>query len=242
MMASSVPAKLPEPWAKSASGTAALVTNPMPDTVSGGTGLGSWSLGWQAINDTPIASGGIPPFMKDFNGVLFPVSGWAQWFSMGGPVVWDSAFSSTIGGYPKGAIVQSASVTGKLWLCTADNNTTNPDASGAGWTNLLSPNTSIGTNGHRQNPDGTIEQWGQATVPSVGAAQSTVGVTFPIPFPNAVLCLTGNALQGAQGTSFPPSFSSRSISTTAFTMVLDVLNPGTTFSNTVTANWRAFGW
>ena len=243
MLASSVPAKIPEPWAKNASGTPSLVTNPMPDTVSSGTGLGSWQLGWQAINDIPAPSGGIPPFMRDFNGVLFPVSGWAQWFSMGGPVVWDSTFSSTIGGYPKGALVQSAVTFGTFWLCTAENNMTNPDASGAGWINYLNRGSSLTANGYRTNTDGSIDQWGtSAAIPTGGSSTANITITFPIPFPNACFVCQGVGDRGANGSWGVMNICTTAQSQTNATFHCDSANPSEYITNTVHVVWRAVGW
>ena len=47
------------------------------------------------------------------------------------------------------------------------------------------PAVSIGTNGYRINPDGTIEQWGR--VYPTGGDTNGVAVTFPLVFPTGVL-------------------------------------------------------
>src|SRR6185437_15933104 len=130
MQASSVPAKFPIPWANSAGGG---FVRPIPTASQIGIQNGAASLtdGFPPLNATPIASGGVPPFMQDTNGILKQITQWLQWTQAGAPVAWDSTFSSEIGGYPQGAIVASATVAGKFWLSTADNNTSNPDLGGA---------------------------------------------------------------------------------------------------------------
>jgi hypothetical protein len=59
-------------------------------------------------------------------------------------------------------------------------------------TAFVNPGTSIGTNGYRKNPDGTIEQWGFAN-PAAGG----VTIIFPTLFPNA--CFNVGALSIAGG-------------------------------------------
>ena len=129
MDASSIPYKFEYTWGQNA--TAGFVTDPVPAT-SGGAAA-SQSLGFPPITSQPTGSGGIPPTVWDFNGVFSYLTSWTQWLQAGGPQVYDSSFQTNIGGYPNGAIVQSATLTAKLWLSTADNNVTNPDTGGGGW-------------------------------------------------------------------------------------------------------------
>src|ERR1700733_12481449 len=131
MQSTDIPQFIPERFANSVTGT--LVNYPLPDTVAGGSGLASWDQGWQAINATDPGAGGIAPIIADFNGVLKQMSGWDQWFSVGGPIMYNALISAAIGGYPRGAILASATTLGQLWLSTAENNTTNPDTGGSGW-------------------------------------------------------------------------------------------------------------
>jgi hypothetical protein len=117
-------------WAASA--LAADVTAPFPSAAQP-SGLASLSTGFTETNFTPVASGGVPPWGKDFNGIFQLNTAWLQWYQAGGPIAYDAAYSAAIGGYPKGAIITSATTDGVRWRSTADNNVTNPDASGAGW-------------------------------------------------------------------------------------------------------------
>jgi hypothetical protein len=83
---------------------------------------------------TPIAAGGVPPFGQDMNGILKQITQGIQWEQAGGGYAFDAAFATSIGGYPKGAIVNSAIVLGKKWTSLVDNNTTDPDsAAAANW-------------------------------------------------------------------------------------------------------------
>ncbi len=129
MLASDIPAFFPSIWAVSA-GPGYVRT--IPANAPGG-GAAGWDIGYPPENFVPPGSGGTPPFGQDFNGVDQIFSAWLQWAQAGAPVGFDSTFSTSIGGYPKAAIIQTADADGTYWYCTADANTTDPDAAGAGW-------------------------------------------------------------------------------------------------------------
>ena len=133
MLLANQPYKFTERWGQNAPG--ANIQNPIPVTTST-PGRASFDQGWPTVTLTPLNAGGIPPDGTDDNGILYVLSAWAQWQQAGGTVKWDSAFSSgqTVPGYPLGAIVANATTNGFFWLNGTDGNTTNPDASGAGWT------------------------------------------------------------------------------------------------------------
>ncbi len=125
--ASGIPTKYSLYWAQNAGG--AFVRTP-PFTSSATPGAASFNDGFVPTNMT---LGGIPPFGQDMNGALRFETQWSQWLQMGGPIPYDGTFQAAIGGYPKGALVQSASTMGLFWFSTTDNNVTNPDSAGAGW-------------------------------------------------------------------------------------------------------------
>jgi hypothetical protein len=135
MEASSIPAKFPTPWAVNAGPT---FINPVPaaSQISINPGFASLNDGFVPLNATPVAVGGIPPRIQDWNGILKESTSWDQWFQMGGPITYDATFQGQIGGYPNGAVIQSAAFPGVFWLSTVDNNTTDPDTGGAGWVSL----------------------------------------------------------------------------------------------------------
>lgn len=94
----------------------------------------SQTVGWPANAFVPAGAGGVPPDGRDMNGLDNMLSAWAQWQAAGGAFPpYDATFQAAVGGYPKTAIVGSVTNPGTFWLCTADNNLTNPDAAGAGW-------------------------------------------------------------------------------------------------------------
>ena len=130
MLISGIPAKFPIVW-----GASAVYINTIPTMSQIGVNAGFASLpdGFVPLNQTPIAAGGVPPRIQDLNGILNELAAWSQWQQAGGAIVYDSAFQTAVGGYPNRAIVCSAATPGKIWVSTADGNTTNPDSSGAGW-------------------------------------------------------------------------------------------------------------
>lgn len=139
MDASDIPYKIPAIFASSA--PSGEVTSPIPLTPPG-SGLVSWQRGWEIINATDPGAGGIPPWWQDFMGLFQITSAWLQWAQAGAPVGYDAAFSSDIGGYPKGALIQSATGPGLGWLSTVDDNTSDPDTGGANWRPVVFPASS----------------------------------------------------------------------------------------------------
>lgn len=132
MQSSSSPKKISIPFANSGA------RQTIPDTSQIGVedGRASYPDGFPPLTRTPLSAGGIPPFGTDMNGVLFDLSAAARWNAAGAPFKYDSAFSASIGGYPKGAILSNSAGDG-FWQSIAENNTTNPDTGGAGWINAL---------------------------------------------------------------------------------------------------------
>jgi hypothetical protein len=132
MQDSNIPAKFSVPWANSA-GASFIRAIPTASQIGVVAGEPSLTDGWVPLNALPVAGGGIPPDIRDMNGILNQITKWQQWQQAGGAVPYDATFQTAIGGYPKNAIVGSATTAGLLWLATAENNATNPDTGGAGW-------------------------------------------------------------------------------------------------------------
>jgi hypothetical protein len=95
-------------------------------------GAASLHDGFPPATFSPVAAGGTPPWGQDVNGILNQISAGVQWQQVGGQPIYNSAFATAIGGYPNGAILQSADGTG-FWRSLTDNNVSNPDAGGANW-------------------------------------------------------------------------------------------------------------
>lgn len=144
MKASDLPAfKFPVPFA--ASGAPGTVTFPIPTAPQSG-GHASLTTGFTQTNFTPVAAGGVPPWGDDMNGVLLMSTGWIQALQAGQPIPYDATFSAAIAGYPKGALLSSASQPGQAWASLVDDNPTNPDASGANWAPCALVTSSAGAN------------------------------------------------------------------------------------------------
>lgn len=133
MQAASIPVYMGVVWAQNASDPTFVRTVPVPSQIPTNPGFASFETGYPPTNFQPIASGGVPPFGQDVNGIFRAVTQWLQWQQAGAPVPYDSAFSTAIGGYPIGAIVASLTTPFLRWQSTEDDNTTDPDAGGAGW-------------------------------------------------------------------------------------------------------------
>lgn len=132
MLASNIPSKFPIPFAASA-GSSDIRQIPTASQISVLPGAASLTDGFPPLNLTPIPAGGIPPFGQDMNGILNQITKWNQWHAAGGPVRYDAAFATSIGGYPSGALIESNSGHA-LYESLADNNTADPNAGGAQWT------------------------------------------------------------------------------------------------------------
>jgi hypothetical protein len=140
MLASQIPTKFPIPFGNNA---AAGTIRPVPQAsqVSVSPGNASLTDGFPVATGQPLASGGVPPAMQDFNGLFNQITAWSRWQNAGGTVGFDQSFCTAIGGYPQGAVLASTTA-GLLWLSLVDNNTTNPDGTGAsGWVSILTSAT-----------------------------------------------------------------------------------------------------
>lgn len=103
---------------------------------------------------------------------------------------------------------------------------------------------SFATNGYWKDVNtGTIIQWGTATLPTIsGNAQTSVGVTFPITFPNAVYSINANPKLSQMNTSTGNITVLACVNgtTTGFSLVGDS-NSGQDFSIAQPCYWIAIG-
>lgn len=138
MLSTNQPSRLPIPFAN---GAGAGFIRPIPTASQIGTLNGAASLtdGFPPLCLTPETSGGVPPFGQDINGVLNWLSSINQWYQAGGPVTFNATFAAAIGGYPKGAVLQSATLGGLFWRSITDSNLNDPDANPTGWVSLFAP-------------------------------------------------------------------------------------------------------
>ena len=131
MQITDIPAKTPVVFASSA-GADYIRNIPNASQIGITDGRASYTDGFPPLCFIEEEAGGFPPDGRDFNGLLNDLSGWVQWQQAGGPVNWDSSFSASIGGYPSGALV-GGTTAGIYYISTVNNNTTNPNTGGAGW-------------------------------------------------------------------------------------------------------------
>lgn len=139
-----LPAKITLPFGANAA--AGLIRQvPTASQIGIVNGAASYNDGFPPLTNTALASGGIPPAIQDFNGLLNQMSAWDLWTAAAGITPYDATFQAAIGGYPQNALVSTAvlmgasAVPGRVWISTVDNNLTNPDTGGAGWLYLTLP-------------------------------------------------------------------------------------------------------
>jgi len=105
---------------------------PVPSQIGTTVNAASFTDGFPPSTMTPEASGGLPFFGQDMNGILYMVSAYCANFAAGALSQYNSTLSGNISGYPVGAVLANAFGTG-LWINQVSGNTTNPDTGGAGW-------------------------------------------------------------------------------------------------------------
>ena len=130
MQSTNIPSKIPLPFAYAAS-SGYVNTIPVASQIGITNGRASLHDGFPPDTFSPISSGGVPPFGGDFNGILNEITAIQQWQGAGGFFPFDPTFATTVGGYPRGAIIQSSTGVG-FWISTSENNSNNPDSGGAG--------------------------------------------------------------------------------------------------------------
>lgn len=126
-------AQIPTPWSSPFGATGTRTAIPVAPLAPNSPNA-SEQGGFPPITLTPIAAGGIAPLGGNFNEAFFRCSSWNQWQSLGGPVGYNSTLSAATTGYPQGALLSAANILGGFWLSSNDNNVTDPDTGGGGWT------------------------------------------------------------------------------------------------------------
>jgi hypothetical protein len=178
MQKSNAPTKLTVAFA---SGTGAGPVNTVPLTPGATPGTASYQTGFTSVNMEPIASGGIPPFGADFNGVFKAATTAQIWQQSGYMWPFDSTFAgnANIGGYPAGSVLLMGSGKG-LWINQTDNNSQSPDATGSsGWLGIPAAGVyTIATTGGTKTPDPSV--LGVTTLLVSGALTSNAVLVLPL--------------------------------------------------------------
>lgn len=176
MQASQSPASFVAPFANSA-GAGFIRTIPTNSQIGIQAGAASLHDGFPPVCFIPVAAGGTPPWGQDTNGILNQATAGVQWTQVGGQPVYNGTFSTAIGGYPNGAILQSADGTG-FWRSMADNNTSNPDTGGANWAPMFfSTSASIALT--NANVTLSAAQYSKPIIVLTGTMTGNVALTFP---------------------------------------------------------------
>lgn len=141
MQLSSAPQKILVPFANSGTKN----TIPIASQIGITPGAASFTDGFPPLTLTPVASGGVPPYGADFNGVLNAITNQQMFQAGGGIYPFDSTWSTDNGGYPKGATILKSGGVG-VWVSLIDNNTTNPDSAySANWADADSLHYAVDT-------------------------------------------------------------------------------------------------
>ena len=208
MQLSNAPAQSVEAWATGDS----TKTNPIPVPSQQGItpGAASWVDGFPPLCSADASAGGVPPNREDMNGGLYQMSAVDVWMCAGGGFPYNSAFSASIGGYPKGARVLMASGNG-YWVSTVDNNVTDPDTGGAGWASA--------------DENAITALTGDVSASGPGSAAATVNW----PKPGTIGSTTANtgAFTTLTATTPASSDNSTNVATTAWCLLGFVISLGT---------------
>lgn len=187
MNQSDVPSRFNIPFANNAGASYIRAIPDAHQTPSGSDAPASLFDGFPPECFQTLGAGGIPPNGKDFNGILNRLSAWCRWVAAGSPTIYSSAFSTAIGGYPKGARLTSSVNPGVTWVSLADGNTSDPD--GGSPINWAALGGSFGTNANgwfEVKSNGLIYQGGQSRA---SISEGAYSITFPVQFPTQVLGL-----------------------------------------------------
>jgi hypothetical protein len=95
--------------------------------------IASFSTGFPPATRTPRTQGGIPPRGTDMNGILRMATAHTAWVAAGGQYVFNADVVSVAGGYPVGAVLQSAVNPLLYFQNTVNGNTNDPDSVLTGW-------------------------------------------------------------------------------------------------------------
>lgn len=191
------PAQITVPFATSG------LKNTIPSSANPVTGNAGFDQGFPAITMTPKTAGGIPPFGQDFNGILFAVTEALRFMQAGGNYPYSSSFSTAVGGYPIGAVVNRADSLGSFRNLVA-NNTANPETGGAGWVNA-SPSTCVGQSLNLKCNVTTVSASANFSFDELCVGASLGGVKYMLPASNRAINLATVGAGGMDVGSAPAS-------------------------------------
>jgi len=173
-MSLSIPTQIAVPFAD----TGLKVT--IPATSNNVTGRAGYNQGFPAINMTPKVAGGIPPFGTDMNGVLYDAFVAIQYLEAGNGYVYNSTFSTAIGGYRPGALVLRTDGLG-YWINTINANAVDPESAGAAAAGWVPGYTNGQTSVTMTNANVTLTplQYGKPVIVITGLLTANLNLIFP---------------------------------------------------------------
>ncbi|MCB5318603.1 hypothetical protein LH413_13990 [Yersinia massiliensis] len=177
MLNSAIPTKMAVPFANSGE----KQTIPVASQIGISSGRASFTDGFPPLTRTPLTAGGIPPYGTDFNGILNAITSSIRWSNAGGVYSFDSDFSSSVGGYPKGSLL-SNSINSGYWFNTTDGNTANPEntnASLTGWVLAFTYGTTDVTGLAAANVTLTALQAANERITLAGVLTANINLIFP---------------------------------------------------------------
>lgn len=224
MQSSNQPVKIELPFANSG----AKQTIPVASQIGIEDARASYTDGYPPLTRIPLSAGGKPPFGTDMNGILFSVTAIQQWQSAGGAFKYDAAFASSVGGYPRGALLLKADTTG-FWQSTVENNASNPDTGGAGWIAAF-PSGTTGQSLGLKMSIATASASATMTADEIIVSTSLGGHTYKIPSFNKTINL---ALVGVGGMDVGAAPNS------GYVAIYAIYNPATATSGLLAVNATA---
>src|SRR5579863_2948931 len=150
---------------------------PDPSQISITVNAASFNDGFPPSTMTPEASGGLPFFGQDMNGILWMVTAYCANFAAGALSPYNATLSANISGYPVGVVLVNANGNG-LWVNQVSGNVTDPDTGGAGW----APAAGVGGTQvalSSTNVTLTALQSALPFIEFIGALTGNINVTFP---------------------------------------------------------------
>ncbi len=199
----------------------------LPTTPSGDN-TASYESGFPPITMILKSAGGLPPKGQDMNQILYELSALGRWSSAGALNTYDSSFASGIGGYPSGSVLISNDGN-TIYVNTVDSNSTDPNASGAGWKtlfnylNLIEAGNTTGkialignvfTDTNKcavitktgANANGRYRIWSDGTIEQWGNAvansSGNAAVNYPITLPGSAQLITTTPLLLSSATPY----------------------------------------
>ncbi|WP_248623151.1 gp53-like domain-containing protein [Citrobacter koseri] len=150
-------------------------------TSTDNNGVATFDKGFPPITMQPLSAGGIPPYGKDMNGILYALSLKEQWADAGMSYTFNSDFATAISGYPKGSVLLNSQQSGK-WLNLNDGNSTSPESltgASTGWVPLDNYGVTTITGLAATNVTLSSLQAAKERIVLTGTLTSNIALIFP---------------------------------------------------------------